>query len=203
MSAAVALPDESPWLIRPYDPTNQLDEDGLMYFLGVGYTRSRAGARAGASKAGGSRTKAERDAGVNEVAPDARDAQRAFMLAHRFIFTWLLKNAEISLAVDREKPNERIWAWLVTTGDVIHAVGCKRSLITEKLSSDIVRDLLGTRLMRHQVCSLELPQMRTRGAEAIGIDRPSSWSLDPTWLLTRIPSEWRGEAGNFWREDES
>jgi hypothetical protein len=201
VSAAVALPDESPWLIRPYDPAT--DEDGMMYMLGVGYARSRAGVRAGASQAGGSRTKAERDAGVKDISPNTRDAQRAFMLTHRFIFAWLLQNADVLVAVDREKPTDRIWAWLVTTGDVIHAVGCKRSLIAEKLSADIIRDLLGVRLAKHQVCSLELPQMRTRGAEAIGIDRPSSWSMDPTWLLTRIPSEWRGDAGNFWRGDEA
>jgi hypothetical protein len=70
----------------------------------------------------------------------------------------------------------------------VHAVGCKRSVIEAGLAVDVVTDLLGDRLKRHQVCSLELPQMRTRGGEAIGLDRPSSWSLDPTWLLTRMLS---------------
>lgn len=198
VSAAVSLDIESPWVIRPYDPN--LDEGGLMYVLGVGYTRSRAGKRVNAHRAGGSRTKADRDAGVKDYDASELDAQRAFMEAHRFIFAWLLRNADVSLAVDREKPDARVWAWLVTTGDVIHAVGCKRALCTEKLSTDIVRDLLGERLTKHQVCSLELPQMGTRGAEAIGIDRPYSWSLDPTWLATRIPSSFRAEESHFWQE---
>lgn len=185
MAAAATLAlDAPPWLLRPYDPST--DEDGLMYLLGVGYTRTRAGERAGASHAGGSRTAAERVSGAKRD-PAALDRQKAFVDAHRFVWLWLLANAEVTLAVDSEKPATQIWGWLATSGDVIHAVGCKRSLIAEKLSTDVARDLLGDRLRKHQVCSLELPQMRTRGSEAIGLDRPSSWSLDPTWLLTRIP----------------
>lgn len=189
MGAAEALPIETPWLMRPYDAELVHDgireEDGLMYFLGVGYTRTRAGIRSCANHAGGSKTPAQHKAGAKKDQA-TMDREMAFMNAHRFIFAWLLENADVTLAVDREKPT-RIWAWLVSSGDVIHAVGCKRSLIAERLSVDVVSELLGDRLGKHQVCSLELPQMRTRGSEAIGLDRPSSWSLDPTWLLTRIP----------------
>ncbi len=189
MAAAATLTLESPWLIRPYDPTlehdGQREIDGLMYFLGIGYTRTRAGERACASHAGGSRAAEDREGGTKKDQATI-DRERAFIDAHRFIWAWILENAEVSVAVDREKPS-RIWAWLATSGSVIHAVGCKRSLITNQLSGEVVRELLGDRLRKHQVCSLELPQMRTRGREAIGIDRPSSWSLDPSWLLTRIP----------------
>lgn len=162
----------------------------MMYVLGVGYTRSRAGVRAEANRAGGSTTPEERGGAQRD--PQRVDKQRAFLATHRFIWAWLLEHADVRIAVDPNNPGTKdepasIWAWLVTSGDVIHAVGCKRSLIAEKLSVDIVRDLLGERLTKHQVCSLELPQMRTRGSEAIGLDRPSSWSMDPTWLLTRIP----------------
>lgn len=192
MAAAVTLAPltlESPWLVRPYDPElehdGQREEDGLMYFLGIGYTRTRAGERAAAAHAGGSHSVEDRASGTKKDQATI-DAERAFIDAHRFIWAWTLANADVSVAVDREKP-WRIWAWLAATGNVIHAVGCKRSLITEKLSVEVVTELLGDRLRKHQVCSLELPQMRTRGREAIGIDRPHSWSMDPTWLLTRIP----------------
>lgn len=98
-----------------------------------------------------------------------------------------MQHADISLVVDPEAP-QIIWAWLVASGDdVVHAVGVKRSLVENGLAQDVVRDLLGDRLRRHQVCTLELPQMRTRGGnDAIGIDRPREWSMDPTWLLTRM-----------------
>lgn len=108
-----------------------------------------------------------------------------FVQSHRPVWLWLLAHAEITLAVDPERTHI-VWAWLVTSEHVIHAVGCKESVVKAGLSEDIVRDLLGERLRRHQVCSLELPQMRARGGGAIGIDRPREWSLDPTWLLTRM-----------------
>lgn len=187
MGAAEALEHASPWLIRPYDA--ERDED-LMYMLGVGYTRSRAGQRAGAFRAGGNRYSAP---GVRAEAPPSPDdiaKQRAFIEAHRFIWVWLLDNADCTLACDPTNPGI-IWAWLLASDDVIHAVGCKRSFTDRvkgdvPLSKELVGDLLGDRLSKHQVCSLELPQMRTRGSEAIGIDRPREWSLDATWLLTRM-----------------
>lgn len=183
MTAALAL-DAAPWLVREYDADG--DESALMYLLGVSYTRSRAGVRAGANRAGGS-TSADERSGAAKRDPSARDREMAFLAAHRSIWLWLLENADVKLAVDPEAPH-LIWAWLVTTDEVVHAVGCKRSLIDAGLSVDVVTDLLGDRLKRHQVCSLELPQMRTRGGEAIGLDRPAQWSLDPTWLLTRMVS---------------
>ena len=181
VTAAVSLPQDSPWLLRPYSA--ERDESALMYMLGVGYTRSRAGQRAGASRAGGSTTPAERAGAPRDVA--SRDREMAFLSAHRPVWLWLLEHADLTIACDPEAPHI-IWAWLVTSGDVVHAVGCKRSLIEAGLSVDVVRDMLGVRLRGHQVCSLELPQMRTRGPEAIGLDRPREWSMDPTWLLTRM-----------------
>lgn len=181
MGAAEVL-DSAPWLIRPYNADQ--DEHALMYMLGIGYTRSRAGIRAGASRAGGSTSPAERAGGTPH--PDTVERQKAFLAAHRGMWLWLLENADVSIACDPENTSI-IWAWLVTSSpNIVHAVGCKRSLIEAELSADVVRDMLGDRLKTHQVCSLELPQMRTRGGEAIGIDRPKEWSIDPTWLLTRM-----------------
>ena len=178
MSAAEVLEqaEPEPWLIRPYMPESA-DDEALYYMLGIAYSRSRAGRRAGACGAG---RKVSGPPSVEDIAK-----QKAFMAVHRPIWTWLLAHADVSLVVDPEAPHI-IWAWLVTTDDVVHAVGCKRSIVEAGFSQDIVRELLGDRLTRHQVCSLELPQMRTRGDSAIGLDRPQTWSLDPTWLLTRM-----------------
>lgn len=175
--------DDSPWLIRPYDPDT---DDGLMGLVAVAYTRSRAGMRAGASRAG--RPPRKNPDGTREVLnEDMVLKQRAFMAAHKVVWDWLLEHADVQIAVDREAPHI-IWAWLITSGNVIHAVGCKRSLIEAGIAKDVVRDILGDRLRQHQVCSLELPQMATYSnkTEAIGIDRPANWSMDPTWLLTRM-----------------
>lgn len=191
MSAAVSLQD--PWELRPYAP--ETDETAMLYMLGVGYTRSRAGIRAGASRAGGNDPPEQAADGtmVKPPPPSTDDIakQRAFIDAHRPVWKWLLDHADVTLVVDREMPSV-IWAWLVSSDDVVHAVGCKRSFTTRRrndpppISVDIVSAMLGDRLTRHQVCSLELPQMRTRGPGAIGIDRPREWSLDPTWLLVHM-----------------
>lgn len=168
------------WARRGYEPDRNEpgwdDAGALGYLLGVSYARSRAGQRAGASHAG--RRNAQPD-------PQAVAKQKAFLEAHRPIWAWLLEHADVALLCDPERP-WIIEAWLVTSGDVVHAVGCKRTLIEAGIAADAVRELLGDRLTRHQVVSLELPQMRTRGPDAVGIDRPQSWSMDATWLLTRM-----------------
>lgn len=168
------------WLVRPYDADS--DSDALHYLLGVSYSRSRAGSRAGASRAG----RRERQ-GEELPDHDVIAKQKAFLAALSPVWSWLLEHAEVSLAVDPEQPHI-IWAWCVTSQpNVVHAVGCKRSLIESGLGADIVGALLGDRLDHHQVCSLELPQLRTKGGDAIGLDRPREWSMDPVWLLMRMP----------------
>lgn len=176
MSAAESL-DAPGWTLRPFDASGD-DENALMYLLGVSYARSKAGRRAKAEGAG-------RSAGsVQGRAPtqDEIAAQRAFLDAHRPLWHWLLSNADVLLAVDALDP-ETIWGWAVTSEpNVVHAVGVKRTAVEHGLAVDIVRDLLGSRLDSHQVCTLELPQLATRGRDVIGIDRPKPWSMDPTWL---------------------
>jgi hypothetical protein len=170
---------EAPWVLRPFgeDPR---DEEAMHYLLGVAYTRSRAGQRAGASRAG---RRGDEPNGEMVI------KQRAFLAAMSPVWSWLLDNATVTLAVDPEQ-RHIVWGWAITSEpNVVHAVGVKRSVIDDAgpdVAQDLVRDLLGHRLDKHQVLTLELPQMRVRGDAAIGIDRPREWSLDPVWLLTRM-----------------
>lgn len=170
-------------------PATDADRDPLLYMLGVSYCRSRAGQRAGACRSGGSREEEEGPPrGPNY---DAIAKQKAFMEAHRPVWLWLLEHADVELVVD---PGEQhiLWGWLISSGPtVIHTVGCKRSL-TERdagelpVSVDLVTALLGERMKKHQVCTLEIPQLRPRGSGSIGLERPREWSLDPTWLVSRM-----------------
>ncbi len=182
---------DAPWVFRPYEAVR--DEEALMYMLSVGYTRSRAGQRARANAAG--RPRRRPDGSLEPVDPQAIERQKTFIGLHRPIWMWLLENAEVTLAVDRDA-QDIIWAWLITSGaDVVHVVGCKRKLcevprgtLASPISVEVVRDMLGERLGRHQVCTLELPQMArfSLRSEAIGIERPREWSMDPTWIATRM-----------------
>ncbi len=173
------------WTIRP---AGDQDRDGLVTMLGVAYTRTRAGQRAGASRAGGSVVPS------GHPVPDEvmRAKQNAFIEAHRPLWLWLLDHAEVTLLVDPDPAHRIIYGWLLTSGpDVVHAVGVKRAFTErhpgeEQLAVAMITDVLGERLRKHQVATLELPQMRTRGSGSIGIDRPQCWSMDPTWLLTRM-----------------
>lgn len=183
MSAAVAEVIERDWLFRPFE---EGDENAVMYMLGVGYTRSRAGWRAGATGAGQvART------GSETPDHDVLARQKAFMSAHGPIWRWLLEYADVTLAVDPQDPST-IWGWMVTSGnDVVHALGVKRSVIKAGLGRDLVLDLAGDRWNRHQVVTLELPQLRKdkgvhKNSHFLDMDRPYQWSLDPTWLLTRM-----------------
>jgi hypothetical protein len=172
----VEVADDPGWTLRRYDPEAYPDDErGMMYLLGVSYSRSRAGWRAGAAGAGG-----------NDVKTGTVDAQRAFLSAHEPIWQWLLTHADVTLAVDPAAP-EDIWGWLVTSEpNIIHAVGVKYSVCRAGLAQELAESMLGGRLREHAVATLELPQMRDRGPGARIFDRPSTWSLDPTWLLTRM-----------------
>ncbi len=115
------------------------------------------------------------------------------MAAHAPIFRWLLDNADVTLAVDRERPDTDIWAWMVTSGDdVLHAVGAKRSAVKNGLAVELVRGMLGDRLTRFQIVTLELPNLRAprhsnlKSTDIVDITRPYAWCLDPTWLVTRM-----------------
>ncbi len=170
------------WDLRPYNADT--DEGGMMYFLGVGYTRSRAGWRAGASGAGERRG----------TTPDttALTRQRAFLDACAPIWSWLLEHADVTLAVDPLDPVDSIWGWIVTSKpNVVHALGCKRSVIKAGLGKDIIMDLAGDRWRTHQVTTLELPQIRLttttyKSGHIVDMRQPQEWSLDPTWLLVRM-----------------
>jgi len=180
-ASVASLLSDAPWVTRAYEPESD-DSEALHYMLGVGYTRSRAGLRAGAHRAG-------RPGGKGPERDDI-ERQRAFLASLSPIWAWLLEHADTTLAVDREKPWIILGWCIVSEPNVVHAVGVKRNFCEpiegDAPSVDIVRELLGERLKKHQVCTLELPQMATRGNGVIGLDRPRDWSLDPTWLLLRM-----------------
>jgi hypothetical protein len=169
---------ERPWLIRPYEAG--LDEDGMMSFLSGSYCRSDAGRRAGAT-------------GFTEADAAGQERRRAFQALMRPTWAWLLANCDVSLAVDPENTQTSIWAWLVTSGpDVLHAVGCKRNVIASGVSREMVLDLLGHRWESFQVVTLELPQLRKSRLgwkpmpDWLNLERPSKWTLDPSWLAARV-----------------
>jgi hypothetical protein len=198
-SAAEVLPQDvggdDPWLFRPYSGSDD-DEGGMMYLLGVSYTRSKAGWRAGADGAGrthGIGRDGKREPLTQEQRTLATAKQQAFIAAHTPIWRWLLENADVTMAVDREKPDTDIWGWMVTSGDdVLHAIGCKRSVIKAGLGVELIRALAGDRWTRHQVLTLELPNLRAtqhtkvKSSDIVDLTRPYTWSLDPTWLVTRM-----------------
>lgn len=189
-NAAEALAEERDWLFRAYDPNDPEDESGMMYLLGVGYARGKAGWRAGASGAGEARGGLTTG---SEVASnhDALAKQKAFLDSHAPIWRWLLANANVTLAVD-PLDLSNIWGWIISSEpDVVHAIGVKRSVIKAGLGRDLVRDLAGSRWSEHQVVTLELPQLRSatskyKSSHLVDLDRPYQWSLDPTWLVTRM-----------------
>lgn len=184
--AAETLPEATAddWVFRPYDA--DLDESGMMYLLGVAYTRTKAGWRAGASGAGRTR----------EANADDRESvakQQAFLAAHAPIWRWLLENADVTLAVDPQNPETDIWGWMIASGpDVLHALGCKRSVVKAGLGPELVRALAADRWHRHQVLTLEMPNLRSsvhskfKSLDIVDLVRPHEWSLDSTWLLTRM-----------------
>lgn len=193
-NAAIALEpsaDEAGWVLRPYDA--ERDESGLMYFLGIAYTRTKAGWRAGASGAGRSDADRAQRVGMRGDGEEESLKRQAFLAAHAPIWRWLLENAEVTLAVDAANPGTDIWGWMVTSGpSVLHALGCKRSIVKAGLGPELLRDLAGERWNTHQVLTLEMPNLRPsagskyKSLDVVDLCRPYEWSLDPTWLVTRM-----------------
>lgn len=161
-----------------------------MYFLGVSYCRSSAGKRAGANRAGWTQGD---DPKHPVVDAEAVARQQAYLRQMRPVWRWLLDHADVTLAVDPESPDTSIWAWMITSGpEVLHAIGCKRSIIDVGLCRDIVHDLLGERWNAFQVLTLELPQMRAARLgwkppkDWFGFDRPTRWVIDPAWVASHM-----------------
>ncbi|MBX3198258.1 MAG: hypothetical protein KF894_08945 [Labilithrix sp.] len=169
--------EQPPWIVRSYEPAF----DDMMYLLGVGYTRSKAGQRARAQNAG--------KKGV--VDPDEVARQKAFMRAHEPIWTWLLEHADVRLVCDRDD-NLIVYAWAITSEpNVVHVVGAKYDTVKAGFAAEMIVEVLGDRLKTPQVVTLELPQLpgeRPSGSLPGGaiMQRPARWYTDPSWLLTRM-----------------
>jgi hypothetical protein len=157
----------------------------MVYLLGMSYRKSQAGKRAGVHSIGIKDHVAP--------APEAEAKLKSFLSDYLPIWEWLLANADVTLAVDAEAPRDSIWGWMVTSGPgVVHAAGCKRSVIAAGFGPEIVGLLLGDRWTSKQVMTLELPQFRVANpgwkppGDWLNLDRPSQWALDPSWLAVRV-----------------
>lgn len=162
----------SDWIRRPYN--REWDEDAIAYLWLKSYCHSRAGLRAGAHV-------------------DASPEELVFLDAHRPIVEWLLGNAktEVLCDPDRSEPSEAgppiVWAFACTSGnDVIHYALAKRSAVKARLSGDMLRDLLGDKLDKACVYTFDQVEMSERKCQLHGIQRPTLWRPDPTWLVVNI-----------------
>lgn len=127
-------------------------------------------------------SEAERFGAPGAAVKNSRAEQR-FWEENEPIVTGLLRSANVLVACDPERSTYEpsrpaiIWAWAVTgADDWVYGVGIKRSAVRARIAEDIVRDLLGDRLDRHQRTVLELLDMR--GLHMI----PSNWSKDDDWM---------------------
>jgi hypothetical protein len=180
--------EEKAWTIRPYDPI--ADEDGLSYLMAIQYTRSKAGTRANAGSAGKSMSVCPR--------PKAQlQAEQGFIELHAPLLRWIRLNTNTKLVVDTDDPSV-IWAWACTTEpDVIHSVGAKHDVVRSGFADEMIADLLGDRLTKSAVVTLELPQFpgpsphRTTFPSAGIMTRPQHWYSDLSWLAAHMSQQTR------------
>lgn len=160
------------WVRRPYNPA--WDEDAVMYLWLKSYCHSRAGLRAGAHV-------------------DATPAEIQFIAEHRPIVEWLLTNAKTEVLCDPERvePSDLgppvVWAFACTSEpDVVHYALAKRSAMRVGLSGDMLKELLGERLHSPCIYTFDQVELSARRCEMHGIQRPTAWRPDPTWLVVNI-----------------
>jgi hypothetical protein len=146
-----------PYLLRPYDPGDEaFCVDSWLRCLAV----SRTGRAAGASVANSSAERVWRD--------EHRPALRRLLETEA---TCLVDPADASL----------VWGYACTAGDgVVHAALIKRAFHQQGFAGLMFGWLLGERLEREQVFTMQLTDM----SRAMCL--PAKWRHDETWFARRI-----------------
>ena len=169
------------WIKRAFVPED--DEDAIVPLWCASYMRSVEGIARGAHKPHGLAEEAKQD-------PEVRAATRKMWDEHAPLVEWLLRNADVEVICDPERPRASaagpavIWGFACTSGDVIHYISIKRKTAqVPGLAAELVRDLLGSRLERPCTFTHELVEMHS-GRWGLGI--PRSWGWDSLWLPRRL-----------------
>ncbi len=175
---------EREWIQRPYIAED--DEHAVMYQALKSYAHSYFGASRGAHRDG---------------RQSNREAERSYWNDMAPVFEWLLRSPHVDVAVvcDSTRPRRSeagpavLWGFAITSGDVIHYVSVKRTIVQAGLGPEIVDALLGARLQRACTYTLELTEMRTgkcgvsmpRCPDATG-ERRQLWVCDPSWFARML-----------------
>lgn len=164
------------------------DLDALVYLWCTSYLRSREGVARGAYLPHSRASEAQsRD--------DVRTASLAMWADQEPLVRALLGSADVEVICDPDRARRSehgpavIWAFAVTSGDVVHYVSVKRK-IAPLLGSDIVRDLLGDRLDRACSYTHELVEMRSGGC---GVRLPPTWGWDSLFVARMLARSLVGE----------
>lgn len=156
------------WLKRPYEPES--DERLVVSQWLKSYAHSAYGKHRGAFRA----ASPEELSYWDEQAP---------------LVEMLLRSCDCEVIADPDRPRASsdgpavLWAFAVTSGDVIHYVSVKHRVVKAGFGAEVVRDLLGDRLNRPCGYTHELVEMRTGRC---GVRLPLGWYSDPTWLARSV-----------------
>lgn len=148
--------DAAPWVVRQYVPE---DEDCVVSTWLKGFARSRA-------------------IRSDDLAAD----EIRYWKVYQPIVVALLARSEVRVLCDPDRVEHKpdapavIWAWSATSADDVHWVMVKRSAGAAGLARDMVRDLLGDRLERHQRATFELVDLEKHKLA------PACWTYDNQWL---------------------
>lgn len=139
------------------------DEDFIVATWMRSYCRSREGKAAGAD--------------VDNIASEAR---KRFWDKHAAAAVRLLRVEDTRLLCDPHQPGV-IWAWSVTSGDVVHYVLVKRSVerADPEAAREMVRELLGERLDRPCAYTFFPRELALLGM------MPRDWYPTALWLAER------------------
>ncbi len=151
------------WTLRDFEPE---DENCIVSTWLKGYSHAREVA----------------ETGLESARVDGHPDEIRFWKIHQPIVEALMRSGETRLACDPQRSTHEpgspavVWAWACCSGDAVHWVCVKRSVVRAGLGEDIVRDLLGDRLTREQRTTFELVDL----AKLKMI--PREWKRDRGWL---------------------